>query len=681
MPVFLTRQELEARYPLSARVRSPKELKELSQEELAQLAEEYRDYLIEVCSRNGGHLGPSLGVIELSFALHRVFDSPQDKIVWDIGHQAYPHKMITGRFEQLQTIREEGGISGFCRRTESEHDIMGAGHAGTSISTAVGIAEAYRLKKDPHKVIAIIGDASLTAGMAYEGLHQAEEYKKNLIVILNDNEMSISPNVGAVSKFLSRKMATPFIHKIQDDIKAVISKIPLVGNDVVEVLSDIKQTVKHMIIPTVIFEAFGFKYVGPIDGHDVPLLEKTLREAKAGNEPVFIHIITEKGRGYQPALADKVTFHGCGPYDRETGKLHKGKATAPTYSKVFGDTLTMIGKSDRRALAITGAMTTGTGLTGFAKDLPEQFYDVGIAEQHAVTFAAGLAIEGMVPYVAIYSTFMQRAYDQIIHDVCIQNLNVKFCMDRAGLVGADGATHHGIFDVGYLRMVPNMDVCAPRDEREFQELLAAMHKHIGPCAIRYPRGNGMGVPLYETMEEIPEIRWGSSEVVYFSGLANESGTASARSYSLETIEKAVKKTPAEVVLVGFGTTVNWCVTAAEELRAKGISAIVLNGRFAKPIDGETFNRLAALCPRFVTVEESARAAGFGSAVTEYFEATQQLHHLRVRSLGIPDRFFHHGNMDTLWSGAGIDIANIVREAEAITKEALEDQARVVGKLA
>ncbi|MBN8554334.1 MAG: 1-deoxy-D-xylulose-5-phosphate synthase, partial [Deltaproteobacteria bacterium] len=540
MPELMKTEELLKKYPISMKVQSADDLKKLSQDEMTAMAAEYRDYLIEVCSRNGGHLGPSLGVLELTIALHRVFDSPKDKIVWDIGHQSYPHKMITGRFERLQTLRQENGVSGFCRRHESEHDIFGAGHAGTAISAAIGLAEGYRRRNDPHKIVAIIGDAALTSGMAYEALHQSVDYKKNLIVILNDNEMSISPNVGAVNAFLSRKMLSPFLAKLQDDVKSMISKIPVVGEEVVEVLSRVKHSVKNLIIPTVIFEGFGFRYFGPMDGHDLPLLIETLENAKQLHEPILIHIITEKGRGYAPALADKVTFHGCGPYDRETGKLHKEKEGAPpAYTKVFAETLLKMAKEDEKIVAITGAMPTGTGLAVFEKQLPNQLYDVGISEQHAVTFAGGLAIEGLKPYVTIYSTFMQRAYDQIIHDIAIQNLNVKFCMDRAGFVGADGATHHGIFDLGYMRTIPNLGICAPKDERELQELLVAMDKHNGPSAIRYARGNGMGVPLYQEVKDIPEIKWGSGEVCYLGTLL-EDGEQRPRSIPLEWLERMVK---------------------------------------------------------------------------------------------------------------------------------------------
>lgn len=674
----MNRQELMKRYPLSMKVNSAADLKKLKPEQLPKLAEEYRDYLIEVCSRNGGHLGPSLGVIELTLALHRVFESPKDKILWDIGHQSYPHKMITGRFERLQTLRQQDGVSGFCRRHESEHDIFGAGHAGTSISAAIGIGEGYRRKGDPHKVIAIIGDAALTSGMAYEGLHQAVDLKKNLIVILNDNEMSISPNVGAVNAFLTKKMSSPFVQKLQDDFRQFCDSIPVVGQEVKEVLSRVKHTVKNFFIPTVIFEGLGFRYFGPFDGHDTHLLIETLENVKQMNEPVLIHILTEKGRGYAPALADKVTFHGCGPYDRDTGKIIKEKGNgAPAYTKVFADTLLKMARRDEKVVAITGAMPTGTGLTVFEKDLPDQLYDVGISEQHAVTFAGGLAIEGLKPYVAIYSTFMQRAYDQIIHDICIQNLNVKFCMDRAGFVGADGATHHGVFDIGYMRTVPNMALCAPRDERELQELLVAMDQHVGPSAIRYSRGNGVGVELYEKIEDVVPTPWGTGELVYLGGPKNSMPTdaesPSQRSIPLDWMERMVrvKKAHVDVTLVGIGISVQWCLQAAKKLAEQGINALVVNARFVKPLDADLFRRVQKMSPRMITVEENVLMAGFGSAVMEFYQGEGVLHQMEIRCLGIPDQFYEQASQGALQKMAGIDPDSIARVAQELCQNSVE----------
>jgi len=673
MPELLTTEELTKKYPMSMSVNSADDLKKLSYEQLQALGVEYRDYLIEVCSRNGGHLGPSLGVVELTMALHKVFDSPKDKIVWDIGHQAYPHKMITGRFARLQTLRQEEGVSGFCRRHESEHDIIGAGHAGTSLSSAIGIAEGYRRRGDTHKVVAIIGDAALTSGMAYEAMHQSNEYKKNMIVILNDNEMSISPNVGAVNAFLSRKMSSPFVVRMQDDIKSVLSKVPFVGEDMIEVVKRVKNSVKNLIIPTVIFEGFGFRYFGPMDGHDLPLLVETLENVKNLNEPVLIHIITEKGRGYQPALNDKVTFHGCGPYDRETGKLVAEKAgTPPAFTKVFASTLLKMAKNDEKIVAITGAMPTGTGLTVFEKELPSQYYDVGIAEQHAVTFAGGLAIEGVKPFVTIYSTFMQRAYDQIIHDVCIQNLNVKFAMDRAGFVGADGATHHGNYDISYMRAIPQMDLCAPRDERELQELLVAMDRHIGPASIRYQRGSGTGVELYDDVKDIVPTAWGTGEIVHFPTASSEESVPGAahRSIPIEWAERMVKskKASVDVVLVGFGATVQWSLKAAEQLAKHGIHAMVVNARFVKPLDKELFRRISKICRRIITTEENVLMGGFGSAVLEFYQSEGLLEGLKIRCLGIPNQFYEQATQAKLQHYAGIDSEAIGAAATKLVSE-------------
>jgi len=579
---YFTEEELKSRYPLSMSIRSPEDLKKIPQEKMKVLAQEYRDYLIEICSRNGGHLAPGLGVVELTLALHRVFESPEDKIVWDIGHQAYPHKLVTGRFVGIQGLRQENGVSGFCRRHESEHDIFGAGHAGTSISAAIGIAEGHRRHHDPHKVIAIIGDAALTAGLAYEGLHQDVEFKKNLIVILNDNEMSIAPNVGAISAMLSKKMSSPFLHRLQNDIRLVVGRIPGVGEEMVETLSRVKHSLKNFVIPTVMFEGMGFHYYGPIDGHDYAALVDVLENVKHLNEPVLIHIVTEKGRGYAPALADKETFHGCGPYDKESGKVIKSSSAPLSYNKVYAKTVTMLGKADSSVVAITAAMPSGTGLSIFKKELPNQFYDVGISEQHAVTFAGGLATEGIKPHVAIYSTFMQRAYDQVIHDVCIQNLNVKFGMDRAGFVGADGATHNGCYDIAFMRAVPNMDVCAAKDERELQELIVAMDKHQGPACIRYPRGSGVGLPLYENLEEIPEVPWGKGEIVYFAGAQEEQSTKG--SVPIEWVERLVqgKKAQVDLIFAGYGSMLYPCVEAAKALRKENIHALVVNPRFLNP---------------------------------------------------------------------------------------------------
>lgn len=661
MTTYFSEEQLRERYPLSMSIQSPSDLKKLGIEDLKKLAEEHRDYLIEICSRNGGHLGPGLGVVELTYALHKVFDSPKDKIVWDIGHQAYPHKLVTGRFVSFQGVRKENGISGFCRRSESEHDIFGAGHAGTSISAAIGLGEGMRRAEDKHKVVAVIGDAALTAGLAYEGLHQDVKFKKNLIVILNDNEMSIAPNVGAINALLSRKMSSPFLHKMQDEIRSLAARIPFVGDEVVQTLSKIKHSLKNLVIPTVLFESLGFRYYGPVDGHNLAELIQLFENVKQLNEPVFIHVVTEKGRGYAPAIADKETFHGCGPYDRESGKIIKDPNPIPGYNKVYAQTVLMLAKADPRVVAITAAMPSGTGLSVVQEELPDQFYDVGISEQHAVTFAGGLALENIKPHVAIYSTFMQRAYDQVIHDICIQNLNVKIGMDRAGFVGADGATHHGNYDIAFMRAIPNMAICAPKDERELQELVVAMDKHEGPACVRYPRGGGEGLPLYEKLEDIPEIKWGTGEIVY-CGLSHTGSDQfeGARSIPMEWVERLIKnhRLQIDLILVGYGTTVYPAIRAAKRLKESGVHALVVNARFVKPLDEDLFRRLSKVCPNMITVEEHVLMGGFGSAVLEFYEKEELLSQMRIKRLGIPDQFFHQASQTTLLRQSGIHEDNI-----------------------
>jgi len=672
---YFTTEELRTRYPLSMDIQSPVDLKKLSAEQIKNLAQEQREYLIEVCARNGGHLAPGLGVIELTLALHRVFESPKDKIVWDIGHQSYPHKLVTGRFESLQGLRKEHGVSGFCRREESPHDIFGAGHAGTSISAAIGVGEGHRRNKDSHKVIAVIGDAGLTAGMAYEGLHQDVRFKKNLIVILNDNEMSIAPNVGAINAMLSKKMSSPFLHRIQDELKAMAARVPVVGEELVESLSRLKHSIKNLIVPTVMFEGMGFRYYGPMDGHDYEALVELLENVKQINQPVLIHIVTEKGRGYAPAIADKETFHGCGPYEKESGKIVSKPGEAPGYNKVYAKTVALLTKTDPKVVAITAAMPSGTGLGVVQKETPDQFYDVGISEQHAVTFAAGLATEGIKPHVGIYSTFMQRAYDQVIHDVCIQNLDVKMGLDRAGFVGADGATHNGCYDIAFMRAIPNLAVCAPKDELELQELVVAMNKHQGPSCVRYPRGSGVGMPLYKSLDEIPEIEWGSSEIIYFSGASTtiEDETYERKNIPAEWVERLVKsqKAPLDFIFVACGTMVLQALKAAKELKKESLHSIVVNARFIKPLDEKLMRRLLNLSKNIITIEEHVLMGGFGSAVMEFYQRNDLLQDLRIKCLGIPDRFFEQASIDSLYKQAGLDIESIKAAARKIVSSSAE----------
>lgn len=668
-----TDDELKERYPLSMAVKSPADIKTKSVQDLEALAKEYRDYLIEICSRNGGHLGPGLGVIELTMALHKVYDSPRDKIVWDIGHQAYPHKLMTGRFVEIQALRKEDGISGFCRRPESVHDIFGAGHAGTSISAAIGVNEGHRRLGKSNKVVAVIGDAALTSGMAYEGLHQAKEYKKNVCVILNDNKMSIAPNVGAINDLFCKQMHSPFLAKLQDEVKTLASKIPVVGDEVVSGLKMFKNSMKNLVTPTVIFEALGFKYIGPIDGHDLETLIETLETVHKMEDPVVVHVVTEKGRGYAPAIADKETFHGCGPYDRESGKVIKAPNAPAGYNKVYGQTVDMILGHDPKAVAVTAAMPAGTGLGVAQKNHPDQYYDVGISEQHAVTFAGGLATEGIKPHVAIYSTFMQRAYDQIIHDICIQNLDVKFGLDRAGFVGADGATHNGNYDVAFMRSVPNMDVCAPKDERELQELIWAQHKHVGPSCVRYPRGGGAGLPLYTKIEDIKEIKWGTGELAYLTGFKDAD-----TELSVEWLERLVKsqKKSIDAVLVGYGSTVSLCVQAAKKIYEEtGMSILVVNLRFVKPLDEELLLRVAELSQSMITVEEHVLNGGVGSAVMEFYESKDVLQNLRFKRLGIPDLFYEQASVEKLRKLAGIDVDSIASSTEKLIRSTTKEESR------
>src|SRR5512136_1137296 len=482
---------------------SPADLKKLATSKLPLLAAELRNEIIATCAANGGHLAPSLGVVELTIALHRVFASPQDKIVWDVGHQAYAHKLLTGRRERFGTLRTMGGISGFPKRGESPHDAFDVGHASTSISAALGMAVGRDLKKGGNKVIAVIGDGSMTGGLAYEGLNNAGHLNKDLVVILNDNEMSIAENVGAVSTLLSRTITSEFVHRIKKDVEGFLEGLDSFGKGMLKIAKRAEESLKGLFTPGMLFEAFGFEYIGPIDGHNIELLMETLENVKRFDDAVLIHVLTKKGKGYRPAEENPSLFHGVGPFDIATGKVRKGKGGAVSYTAVFGETMKKIAAEDERVVAITAAMPDGTGLAGFARDFPDRFYDVGISEQHAVTFAAGMAAEGYRPVFAVYSSFLQRAFDQAFHDVCLQNLPVVFAIDRAGVVGSDGPTHHGLFDLSYLRILPNMVLMAPRDENELQHMIQTALDHDGPAAIRYPRGNGVGVPLEQKFRAIP----------------------------------------------------------------------------------------------------------------------------------------------------------------------------------
>lgn len=604
------------------RIKSPSDLKLLNYEELKRLACEVREELIYRVSKNGGHLASNLGVVELSIAIHYVFNSPSDKIIWDVGHQSYTHKLLTGRYDRFSTLRRFKGISGFPRRQESEHDPFGTGHSSTSISAAVGIIEGRDKNKDKFKVVAVIGDGAMTAGLAFEGLNNAGELKKDLIVILNDNEMSISHNVGAISSYLNRILIGERFQKFKKDTKAFLEGIPKLGDKAAKIAQKTEEVLKGFFLPGIIFEELGFNYVGPIDGHNLELLIETLKRVSNSTTPILLHVITKKGKGYEFSESNPSLFHGVGPFKIETGTFPSDSRM--TYSEVFGDSIVELAKADDRIIAITAAMKEGTGLSYFAKKYPERFYDVGIAEAHAVTFAAGLATQGFKPVVAIYSTFLQRAYDEIIHDVCLQNLHVIFILDRAGIVGDDGPTHNGMFDLSYLRHIPNIVVMAPKDGKELQYMLKLALKHKGPVAIRFPRGR---IPY-------------NSDSAFIS-------------YEFGIGEAEILKDGKDVALISIGSMVYPSLKAAQRLEGEGISTMVINSRFVKPLDSNLIINVANKIPIIVTVEENVLLGGFGSAVLELINDAG-LGNIRVKRIGIPDEFVEQGDREQLLSFYGID---------------------------
>ncbi len=611
------------------KIDSPADLKKLSSRELTQLAGELRREIITTCAANGGHLAPSLGVVELTIALHRVFESPQDRIVWDVGHQAYAHKLLTGRRERFGTLRTLDGISGFPKRSESPHDAFDTGHSSTSISAALGLAVARDLKKAHNKVIAVIGDGSMTGGIAYEGLNQAGHLNRDLVVILNDNEMSIAENVGALSSFLSRTVTNEFVHRIKKEMEGFLEGMDGVGRGMLKLAKRAEESLKGLFTPGMLFEAFGFEYIGPIDGHNIELLRETLEKVKRFDDAVLIHVITKKGKGYRPAEENPSLFHGVGPFEVATGKVLKGKGGGASYTAIFGETLRKIAAEDEKVVAITAAMPDGTGLTPFAREFPARFFDVGIAEQHGVTFAAGLAAQGLRPVFAVYSSFLQRAYDQVFHDVCLQNLPVVFAVDRAGVVGSDGPTHHGVFDLSYLRHLPNMTLMAPKDENELQHMLQTAVEHDGPVAVRYPRGNGVGVPLDQSFKGLPI---GKGELL---------------------------RNGRDGALIAIGTMVYPAMEAAEILAAEGVELAVVNGRFVKPLDRELIVAMVTQTGRLFTLEENALQGGFGTAVLELLEE-EGLEGVEVTRFGYPDRYVEQGEQPELRAICGLDVAGIVR---------------------
>ncbi len=617
-------------------INSPDDLKKLPRSQLKELAAELRRMIVDVVARNGGHLAPSLGAVDLALALHYVFDSPNDKIIWDVGHQAYAHKLLTGRRDNFHTIRQHKGLSGFTRMSENPHDAFTTGHSSTSISAALGIASAKRIKDESSKVIAVIGDGSMTAGLAYEGLNQAGDVHKdkNLIVVLNDNEMSISPNVGALSSFLSRTLSAGKLQELRREIGDFLKSLPKIGDDVYQWAKRSEESFKTFVTPGMLFEAFNFDYFGPIDGHNLDHLIDILQNIRKIQDPVLLHVLTKKGKGYRPAEENPVHFHGCGRFEVATGECLKTKVQPPSYTQVFGDTLIALAHQDPRIVAVTAAMPEGTGLAAFSQAYPDRFFDVGIAEQHGVTFAAGLAAEGLKPVVAIYSTFLQRAFDQIIHDVCIEALPVVFALDRGGIVGEDGATHHGLFDLSYLRSLPNMVVMAPKDENELRRMLFTAVGQQGPIALRYPRGTAPGVDLEEP---IKPVALGKGEVVC-QGASDD------------------------VLVIAIGQTVSEAVAAHSALLSEGIGITVVNARFVKPLDTELILRLAERTPRIITVEDNTREGGFGSAVLEAL-AEAGLQSFRLERLGIRDVFVSHGPQQMLRSIHQIDAAAIAAAAK------------------
>ena len=619
-------------------INSPADVKALSLDELKQLAEEIRQFLISVISKTGGHLAPNLGVVELSLALHRVFSTPEDKIVFDVGHQSYIHKIITGRREQFPTLRQYGGLSGFPKRSESEHDAFGTGHSSTSISAALGMAVARDLQGKDYNVVAVIGDGSMTGGMAFEALNNAGTLHKKMIVVLNDNEMSISKNVGAMSEYLYQLRTGETYNKIKHDIEGWLKNMEF-GTDVLKAIRRLKGSVKYLMVPTSIFEELGFTYLGPVDGHDLQGLTEVLQAAKKIDGPVLVHVLTKKGKGYKPAEDSPNKFHGTGPFEIATGKKIANPNAPITYTEVFGKTLTELANEDKEIIGITAAMPDGTGMSTFAKAHPERFFDVGIAEQHAVTSAAGAAAAGMKPVAAIYSTFLQRAYDSVLHDICMQKLHVTLCLDRAGLVGDDGYTHHGVFDYAYLRSMPEMTIMAPKDENELRHMLKTAVDYDGPVSVRYPRGSGVGVEINEPMHSLPI---GKAEVL---------------------------REGKDVCLWAIGSMVQSALQVAAKLAEQGISAGVVNMRFAKPLDKELLLAHAAQYGKIVTLEEGALQGGVGSAVLETLNEAQILQQCRVLTLGIPDEFVLHGDKKLLMKDLGLDVDAIVAKTIAMVKEA------------
>jgi 1-deoxy-D-xylulose-5-phosphate synthase len=628
------------------RIHSPADLKRLSPEKFPALCQEIREQIIGAVSAVGGHLASNLGVVELTVALHYLLDTPADKIVWDTSNQSYAHKLLTGRRERFHTLRQYGGLSGFCKREESEYDTFNAGHAGTGVSAAFGMVEAREQLKQKNKIVCVVGDGAMTAGMTLEGLHHAGGLGKDFLVILNDNQMSISKNVGAISAYLSRTITGEFYGKMREETGQLLRKIPHIGPDMQKLARRAEELAKGAILPGLLFEELGFQYSGPIDGHNFEHLIPTIENVLKMKGPVLLHVITKKGLGYEPAMKNPVWFHACPPFVRETGVPAK-KAARPSYTAIAMDTLVKLAREDKRIVAITAAMCEGTGLTSFEKEFPDRLYDVGIAEQHAVTFAAGLATQGMKPVVAMYATFLQRAYDQVVHDVATQNLPVVFCIDRGGLVAEDGTTHHGAFDYAYLRHVPNMVIMAPKDENELQHMMKTCLQYEGPISVRYPRGVSLGVEMDETPKALPI---GKGELL-------TDGT--------------------DVAIFAIGVSVWQAVQAAERLSKEGVSTAVVNARFAKPLDRELITNVAKRVRYVVTVEEGSKIGGFGSAVLETL-SDAGVTDVTTKLLGLPDWYIEQGPQDLLRERYGLTSEGIYQSVKELIGQATATRDRLTG---
>ncbi len=616
-------------------MKDPSFLKNMTDAELEQTAEDIRSFLIDKLSVTGGHLGPNLGVVELTLMLHQLYDSPKDKFLFDVGHQAYVHKILTGRADQFDTLRQHKGLCGFPKRSESIHDCWETGHSSTSLSGAMGMTLARDLKGTDEHIVPIIGDGALTGGMALEALNHIGHEQRDMTVILNDNEMSIAPNVGAMHNMLGRMRTAGKYQKAKDDLEMLIKKVPAFGGRLAAAAERVKDSLKYLLVSGMFFEELGFTYLGPVDGHDFHDLRANMSYAKKTKGPILIHVVTKKGKGYAPAENDaKGTWHGLGPYKIESGEVVK-KPGPPSYSGVFAETMKTIARSDEKLVAVTPAMPNGSGLDKFAKEFPERMFDVGIAEQHATTMSAGLAAQGMKPVLAIYSTFLQRGYDQLVHDVCRQNLNVMFAIDRAGLVGADGETHQGVFDISYMRHLPNMTLLCPKDENEFQHLLYTAYQYNnGPIAVRYPRGAGTGAPMDEELKELSIGTWESL------------------------------RSGGDAAVLAVGTMVPVAEEAAELLAKEGISVEVINARSIKPLDEEMLKRLHEEGKPLLTLEEHALQGGFGSAVLEYYN-NENLYNVPVERMGIPDWYIEHGSVSDLLKEIGLTADNTAARIKSI----------------